>query len=497
MKLSIQNADWWNERGIRLPAYDVEKIRTATAQQPEWIHFGAGNLFRAYIARIAQKMLNAGKCRTGVIAVDTSSDASLMQRVYLAHDLLSLSVTLHADGCAEREVIGSVAQILYKGEYDRLKEIFCAPSLQTVSLTITEKGYTPEGIPGLLAKLLKERFLAGGASIALVSMDNCSQNGEKLRSAVLAASAQDGDFLDYLNTKVSFPWTMIDKITPQPDARVCEALRALGLEDMEILPRTHGAAIAPFVNAESAEYLVVEDNFPNGRMLFETAGVVMTDRKNVDFCEKMKVSACLNPLHTAMAVLGCTLGYARIYEEMRDQDIVDLICRIGKEGIWFMEKSGVLNPREFLNDVIVNRLPNPYIPDSPQRIACDTSQKVPIRYGNTIRMWSAYGAEGRLTGVALAIAGWLRYLLGLDDRLQPFTLSSDPRLEELQAHLGDVEIGKYLPVKALVPILSDLTLFPMDLSASPLGEKILRYFNEMCAGKGAVRACIQKHLEEE
>ncbi len=499
MKLNtqaIRNANWWEARQILLPEYNVGEMRAKTAKQPTWVHFGAGNLFRAYIAKIAQRMLNVGQTECGIIAVDTSSDAALMQKVYLPNDLLSLSVTLYADGETQREVIASVAQIIHKSEFERLAEIFRAPTLQTVSLTITEKGYTPNGIPALLAKLLRERFLSCGAPIALVSMDNCSRNGEKLKTVLLQAADEDADFREYIETKVAFPWTMIDKITPRPDERIRESLSALGLENMDILPRECAAAVAPFVNAESAEYLVVEDSFPNGRAPFELANVIMANRETVNLCERMKVTACLNPLHTAMAVLGCTLGYTRIYEEMHDADIVKLIRKIGEEGLRFVKDPVVLNPRNFLNDLIENRLPNRYIPDAPQRIACDTSQKVPIRYGATILAWSECAEEGQLTGVALAIAGWLRYLLGLDDNLQPFALGSDPRKDELRAHLKNVEIGHNISSETLRPILSDQTLFLTDLSDSLLGKKITMYFNEMCAGAGAIRTCIHKHLQE-
>lgn len=493
---SIQNREWWSARGIALPEYELCEMRGKTRANPTWIHFGAGNLFRAYIARIADTLLNARFTERGIIAVDTS-DSALARRVYRPNDLLSLSVALHSDGRADCAVLGSVAEIVEKTDFERLAEIFRAPSLQMVSLTITEKGYVPDGIPGLLAQLLLERFRAGAAPVALVSMDNCAQNGERLKAAVLAAANSEPAFRSYLESRVSFPWTMIDKITPRPDERVFESLHALGIEGMDILPRERGAAIAPFVNAESAEYLVIEDAFPNGRPPLERAGALMTNLETVRLCERMKVTACLNPLHTAMAVLGCALGYTKISDETSDIDLARLIRAIGDEGLRFVQNPGVLNPEMFLEQLLRERLPNPYIPDTPQRIACDTSQKVPIRYGATIRAWHECGEEGALTGVALAIAGWLRYLLGLDDSLKPFKPSPDPRLSELQSRLSGIQIGAVLPENALDAILSDPSLFPIDLTRSPLGAKIRRYFEKMCAGEGAIRKTIRWALNGE
>ena len=123
---SIQNREWWRERGIALPEYDLSAMRARTRANPTWIHFGAGNLFRAYIARMSDALLNAGLAECGIIAVDTS-DGALARRVYRPHDLLSLAVTLHSDGRADRAVLGSIAEIAEKTDWNRLAQIFRAP----------------------------------------------------------------------------------------------------------------------------------------------------------------------------------------------------------------------------------------------------------------------------------------------------------------------------------------------------------------------------------
>ena len=100
--------------------------------------------------------------------------------------------------------------------------------------------------------------------------------------------------------------------------------------------------IAPFINAEAAEYLVVEDKFPNGRMPLEEAGVIFTDRETVNKVEKMKVGTCLNPLHTALAVFGCLLGYELIADEMKDEELRRLVEKIGyDEGLPVVVDPGV------------------------------------------------------------------------------------------------------------------------------------------------------------
>ena len=162
-------------------------------------------------------------------------------------------------------------------------------------------------------------------------MDNCSHNGEKLRAGVMemalawrANGLVSADFIEWLEdeTKVSFPWSMIDKITPRPAEAITKQLEAKGIEDMAAIITSKNTYIAPFVNAEQPQYLVVEDRFPNGRPPLEKAGVYMTTRDIVNQTERMKVTTCLNPLHTALAVYGCLLGYKKIADEMKDRKSV-------------------------------------------------------------------------------------------------------------------------------------------------------------------------------
>jgi len=255
--------------------------------------------------------------------------------------------------------------------------------------------------------------------------------------------------------------------------------------------------IAPFVNAERPSYLVIEDNFPNGRPALDRAGVYFTDRETVSKTERMKVTACLNPLHTAMSVFGCLLGYNRISEEMKDPEITALIRRLGyKESLPVATDPGILSPKAFIDEVISERLPNPFMPDTPQRIATDTSQKVEIRFGETIK---SYIAENRdlsaLVAIPLALAGWLRYLLGADDNGRPMELSPDPLKDELTAALGSVvwnNPGSYHG--QVLPILSNRNIFGLDLTKTILGGKIEAYFQSMLEGPGSVRQTLQGAL---
>ena len=300
-------------------------------------------------------------------------------------------------------------------------------------------------------------------------------------------------------TKVSFPWTMIDKITPSPDAGVAAILKEDGLADMDASVTASGTHIAPFVNAEESEYLVIEDDFPNGRPPLEKAGFLFTDRETVNKVERMKVCTCLNPLHTALAVSGCLLGYQKISDEMKDPDLLELIRRIGyQEGLPVVENPGIMDPKDFLDTVVSVRLPNPFIPDTPQRIATDTSQKLAIRFGETVKAYQASDAldVGNLKLIPLVFALWLRYLMAVDDKGAPFTPSPDPRMESAAAYVSGFRLGESVDAETtadrLSGLLSDRSLWGINLVETGLSGPVCQYFTELLGGPGAVRATLHK-----
>lgn len=535
MKLINYNSSWL-EKDYELPKYDRASLRKTTKENPSWIHFGAGNIFRGFPAVGLQRMLEDGSYDRGVIVCE-GFDYEIIDKAYRPYDDLSLLVVLKSDGNIEKKVIASVvesivADVNRENEWERLKEIFTKPSLQIVSFTITEKGYSlvdssgeylgfvtedfrkgytnPVHIMGKITALLYERYIGrkgAGLPISLVSMDNCSHNGDKLKAAVEAYAQQwvkngfvEEGFLTYVKdrNKVAFPWSMIDKITPRPDDKIKKLLEADGFLDTELIITSKNTYTAPFVNAEETEYLVIEDAFPNGRPPLERAGFIFTDRETVDKVEKMKVCTCLNPLHTALAIFGCLLSYTTIWEEMRDPELSKLVHKIGyDEGMPVVVNPGVLDPNEFIKAVLELRLPNPFMPDAPQRIATDTSQKIPIRYGETIKAYreSTTLKASELTLIPLTIAGWCRYLMGIDDQGKEFTPSPDPLLDELQEYIKSVKLGDTsIDTSILKPILSNNKIFAVDLYEVGLGEKIEAMFSEMIAGKGAVRETLKKWI---
>lgn len=550
MKLNqsvFDQKDLWVKKGYEVPKFDRKQAADTTACHPAWLHIGAGNIFRAFQAHGVQKLLNEGLMDTGLIVAE-SYDPEIIERIYRPYDNMSILVTLKADGSMDKCVIGSVMESLcMPADMGRLKAIFASPSLQMVSLTITEKGYQisdsdaqllepivrdmecgPNGAGttlGMLVALLFERFNRGAYPLALVSMDNCSHNGEKLRTAVLTIAKGWVDrgfvpeiFLTYISSpeKISFPWTMIDKITPRPDSAVMAVLEADGVEDMICVETAKHTFIGSYVNAESCEYLMIEDRFPNGRPPLEAAGFILTDRETVNRGEQMKVCTCLNPLHTALAVFGCLLGKKTIAQAMEDKVLRKLVMGIGyDEGLPTAADPGVLSPKQFIDDVVCRRLVNPFIPDTPARIATDTSQKLSVRFGKTIQAYMDDSSKNvsSLKLIPLVFAGWLRYLMGIDDDGQPMTLSPDPRLEELTGIMKKLENGKagvgtQMSITEILtgdeqryetllrPILTKKDIWGADLYEAGLVPEIVSDFAAMISGPGAVYALLKRKVED-
>ena len=523
---SLKDSKAWE--GYRLFSFDHDKVKKNTQERPEWVHFGAGNIFRIFPAGLCQKLLNEGVMDTGII-VGEGFDGEIIDKIYTPHDCLTMGVTLKADGSIDKEVIGSVTEAVKcdptsEKEWAVLEKAFRSPSLKMVSFTITEKGYAlyqpngelfrfyvsdfekPLAEAGMflcrLVRLLNERFNSCASPLALVSMDNCSHNGEKLRSAVVkiaetyaAKGELSPEFVAYVSdeSKVAFPWSMIDKITPRPDASVAKMLADTGFEDTEAVITSKNTYIAPFVNAEEPQYLVIEDSFPNGRPALEKSGVYLTTRDTVNRVEKMKVCTCLNPLHTALALSGCLLGYTLIADEMKDEDLSKMVSILGyTEGLPVVVNPGIIDPKAFIDEVLTKRIPNPFMPDTPQRIATDTSQKLSIRFGETVKAYMAGGLDvSSLKVVPLVHALYMRYLLAVDDNGNEFTLSPDPMTSTFQPMLKDVKLGCEGPFdEILKPMLTNEKLFGLDLTATPLAAKVVEDFASLVRGKGAVRDTI-------
>lgn len=528
----LNNKQEFADAGIKVPTYDIEQKAGAT----KWVHFGGGNLFRAFHAAIADRLLESGDLDAGIVVAETH-DKDVVKDAYKKFNNRILRVITHEDGQFEKELFASVADAIFFDQsnsdgWKKMFSIFENPALQLATFSITEKGYSlwdsqgdllptiqddikngpdaPKNNMASLTALMFARFKAGKYPMALLSTDNFSQNGEKLQKSVLTIAEgwqKNGlvpaEFVTYLkdDKSVSFPLSMIDRITPNPSDTVSDKLKADGFDDYKIIHTPGHTNIAAFTNTEEVHYLVIEDDFPNGRPALDKAsGVTLTDRQTVNDADEMKVTTCLNPLHTALAVNGSLLGFDSIATEVSDPDMLNLIKQIGYvEGLPVVKDPKVINPKTFIDQLVNKRLPNPYIPDMPQRIAADTSQKLSVRYGVTIQHYidDPKRDPQDLHFIPLVLATWCRYLMAIDDQGKPFEPSRDPLLSELQPKVQDIKLGENTDVHAhLKDILSNEKIFGHDLYAIGLGDVVEGYFASQISGLGAVRKTLEDTLSK-
>ncbi len=470
MKLTregIKERKTWEDMGIILPDYDVDAVSEKAIEASRWVHFGIGNIFRVFIGGIADELISKGYLDRGMTCVETF-DFDVVDKIYDPYDNLGLSVILRGDGTRENRVLGSMA---------------------------------------VLTAMLYERFKDSQTPVSLVSMDNCSQNGSLLKASVVTIANEwldrgfvDKDFIAYIEDekKVAFPWTMIDKITPRPSEAIADDLKAMGVEDMDVVITSKRTYIAPFINAEGPQYLVIEDSFPNGRPELEHGyGVYLADRETVNKSERMKVTACLNPVHSALGPLEVVLGIDLFADGLKDPELLKMGRTVAYgEGLPVVEDPKIISPQAFIDELFDDRFPNEYLGDTNLRLSTDVSQGVGVRFGETVKAYvRKEGTAESLVAIPLGIAGWLRYMLGVDDQGNTYELAPDPMNEELTEQFKDIVVGDPTSLKdQLKPVLSNENVFFTDLYKAGLGEKIESMFREMIAGKGATRATIHKYF---
>ena len=525
----IKDRKAWEESGIRLPSYNVEKASAKAVEAPRWVHFGIGNIFRIFLGGIADDLLEKGLLDRGITCIETF-DYEVVDKIYTPYDNLALSVILKSDGTRDMKVLGSLAEAVKASDRARLTEVFQSPDLQLVTFTITEKGYAlanadgsipryvqadiengPEKGTGAMAVVtagLLARFEAGCLPIALVSMDNCAQNGRLLKRSVLTMAEEwkkrgfvPEEFLEYINDEetVAFDSTMIDKITPRPSEAIAKDLEDLGLENMQPVITEKRTYIAPFANGEGPQYVVIEDRFPNGRpALEEGPGVYMGSFDTVNRSERMKVTALLNPVHSATGPIGVVLGIEGFAEMLHTVPVMLKMARkvAYDEGLPMVKDPEILSPKAFVDELFEDRFPNLYLGDTNLRLSTDVSQGVGVRFGETIKAYvEKYGSAGQLTAIPLGIAGWLRYMLGVDDQGKPYELAPDPMNEEITKAFSSIQWGQPDTVTdQLQGILSNENVFYADLYQAGLGEKIESMFKDMIAGEGSTLATIEKYI---
>jgi fructuronate reductase len=428
---------------IARPEYDAHKVGIGI------VHLGIGAFHRAQTAVYTDDAIAAQPGDWGVCGVSLRSP-DVRDRL-APQDGLYTGVEKSPQG-VRRRIIGSVREVLFLGdERERIRTRMESPATQIVSLTVTEKGYChdpatgrlnfahpdivhdlaapahPISAVGLVVAALAARRTAGTRGFTVLCCDNLPHNGTLLRGLVLAfAEKRDPALARWIEDHASFPSTMVDRIVPATtEADIADNDRALGLHDA-----------APVVH-EPFKQWVIEDRFAGPRPAWERAGVEFV--ADVAPFEAMKLRL-LNASHSAFAYLGYLAGHEFVYQVAAQPDFVAYMRRLMREEVapTLALPAGV--DVAAYQDALLQRFANPALPHQTWQIAMDGSQKLPQRILGTVRDNLAAGRNVEL--LALAVAGWMRYVCGTDEQGKSIKIS-DPMANDfariVAAHRGDAD----------------------------------------------------------
>ncbi len=457
---------------IHTPIYDRRR------HAPGVVHLGLGAFHRAHQAMVFDQLLSAGDTRWGIHGVGMTRP-DLVNALRAQDGLYAVRV---ADGQGVKwQVPGALWRMhVAATERDEVVQAIAAPSTRWVTLTVTEKGYTP-ALAQLLLEGLRRRQQAGLPGITLASCDNLQGNGHQLQALVKAAIAdpdtrpQDADLLSWIDTRCAFPCSMVDRIVPAATTDVLAAASlALGLRDDASL------------STEGFWEWVIEDHFaePADAALLQSAGVRVT--ADVHSYEEAKLRM-LNGSHSAMALIGAVTGRPFIASCIGEPHIRRFVHRLmGREVAPHLSRSDWADYR----DALIARFGNPYLKHSVHQIATDSSQKIPQRWPPSVLGQIAQGAS--LEHHALAAAVFLRYTLGVDEHGQAYALN-DPQADSLVA-IGAAQRSE--PEACVRALLAREDLWGSALSDHPAWTVRVTHWHQQVLQHG-VDAAIQQLLQQE
>jgi fructuronate reductase len=463
MRLSAANLAHLHPHVLR-PGYDRATVT------PGILHLGLGAFHRAHQAVMTEAVLRAGAKDWGIVAASLRSPAT--------RDALAPQDGLYAfaerEDAAERlQVIGALCGLHVAPEDpEALLAAMCAPAIRIVSLTVTEKGYchdpacgaldeahpeirhdlanplAPRSAPGFLVEALRRRRAAGTPPFTVLSCDNLPANGAATRAIIARLGAlRDPDLGAWIAGEVAFPGTMVDRIVPATTAEDRARIEAaLGLQDAW-----------PVIGERFSQW-VIEDHFPTGRPEWAMAGALFT--ADVAPFELMKLRM-LNGAHSALAYLGYLAGHETVAQAAADTVFTGFLDALWGEIMPHVPAPPGVDPGDYAGQLLA-RFRNRALQHRTWQIAMDGSQKLPPRLLGTVR--AALAAGQPIPCLALAVAGWMRYVAGIDEHGGRIDLR-DPLLPELREAWSPAPGDPAAVVKRL---LSIPTVFGHDLPRDPV-----------------------------
>jgi fructuronate reductase len=454
-------------KSVHIPAY------APTSAQPGVVHLGLGAFHRAHQAMVFDQLLRDGDMRWGIHGVGMTQ-AGLVNKLRAQDGLYAVRVA-GANGI-EWHVPGALWQTsVATTERQNVLNAIAAPSTRWITLTVTEKGYTPV-LAQLLIDGLRLRHAAGLAGLTIASCDNLQGNGHKLKAIVHAtASSQDAELMTWTDASCAFPCSMVDRIVPAATEEVASAAKeALGMQDECAL------------STETFWEWVIEDNFvdPSDAALLSRCGVRVTSK--VHSYEEAKLRM-LNGSHSAMALMGAITGRAHIADCIGSDHIQEFVHRLMTQ-----EVAPHLSRTDWADyrDALIQRFGNPYLKHSVHQIATDSSQKIPQRWPPSVLGQMAKGQS--FEHHALAAAIFLRYTLAKDEQGKAYALN-DPQAESLMA-IGANQASE--PQACVRTLLAREDLWGKELAASEAWLERVSYWHDQVLHQG-VDATVKYIIQQD
>ena len=454
-------------KSVHTPAY------SPTSAQPGVVHLGLGAFHRAHQAMVFDQLLREGDMRWGIHGVGMTQPG-LVNKLRAQDGLYAVRVA-GANGI-EWHVPGALWQTsVATTERQNVLNAIAAPSTRWITLTVTEKGYTP-ALAQLLIDGLRLRHAAGQAGLTIASCDNLQGNGHKLKAILHAtASSQDAELMTWIDARCAFPCSMVDRIVPAATDEVAAAAKeALGMQEECAL------------STETFWEWVIEDNFvdPSDAALLSRCGVRVTSQ--VHSYEEAKLRM-LNGSHSAMALMGAITGRAHIADCIGSDHIQEFVHRLMTQEVApHLSRSDWADYR----DALIQRFGNPYLKHSVHQIATDSSQKIPQRWPPSVLGQMAKGQS--FEHHALAAAVFLRYTLAKDEQGKAYALN-DPQAESLMAIGANQATEPHACVRAL---LAREDLWGKELAASEAWLERVSYWHDQVLHQG-VDATVKYIIQQD
>ena len=459
------------------------------------VHIGFGAFHRAHQALFTDRLLNKGNSDWAICEVNIVGGEELINDIRKQDHLY----TVLEKGATSKQayIIGSVKESLLApiDGIETILEKMADPVVEIVSLTVTEKGYCmlpggagldlnnqliksdlssptkPMSAPGVIVEALYRRMQRGLKSFTALSCDNMPENGLVLKKAILdLANARDPELAQWIETNTTFPCTMVDRIVPAATAETLTEIQdALGgMFD------PCGIACEPFIQ------WVIEDNFVTARPNWNEVGAEFVD--NVVPYEEMKLRM-LNGSHSFLAYLGYLAGYEHINDCMNDEAYKQATL-----SLMLQQQAPTLNVPPQVNlqqyaEKLIERFSNLSLKHRTWQIAMDGTQKLPQRLLDSIRWHITHNSDFSL--LALGVAGWMRYVGGIDDHKQIIDLR-DPMMDELKKLVTASDDG----IERVNSLLTLDAVFGSDLPNNSLfKDKVTQHY--LCLMEKGAKQTIQ------